>query len=111
VSGRSKDQDLIDELARWLDAPDQEKAKTNGHTTLRSSAGSVPTDEQVIEKCRAAENSPKFEALYDRGDVHSYYNGDDSRADLGLLRILAFYTQDEMQLERVFSSSALGQRE
>ncbi len=110
MTGRSKDQDLIDELAAWMQAPDAEAAQTNGHARPRPTS-SGPTDEMVIEKCRAAENAAKFEALFDRGDVHTYHGGDDSRADLALLGILKFYTQDEAQLEGLFSSSALGQRE
>jgi DNA-binding transcriptional ArsR family regulator len=114
-AGRSKDQDLIDDLARWLDAPDPKTARTNGH--MKGASGrpsstwtSTVDDEMIIEKCRAAKNAAKFEALFDRGDVHAYHGGDDSAADLALLSILAFYAQDEEQLERIFTSSALGQR-
>lgn len=112
MRGRSKNQDLIDELARWLDAPDQEKVQSNGHAKAALNSGfACPTDEQIVEKCRAAENAAKFSDLFDRGDVHAYHDGDDSRADLGLLGLLVFWTQDPGQLERIFSSSALGQRE
>lgn len=109
-AGRSKDQDLIDELAAWMQAPDAEKAKTNGHATSRTSSSSSVPDEAVIEKCRAAGNAAKFEALFDHGDVDAYHDGDDSAADLSLLGILKFWAQDEAQLERLFSSSALGRR-
>jgi DNA-binding transcriptional ArsR family regulator len=96
----------------WLTAKiDAERAKTNGHAAGRMSSPSSHTDEQVIEKCRAAENAAKFEALFDRGAVHAYHGGDDSRADLALLSMLSFYTQDEAQLEQLFSQSALGQRD
>jgi hypothetical protein len=111
VTGRSKDQDLIDELTAWMQAPDAEAARANGHARSRSASSDTPTDEMVIEKCRAAENAAKFEALFDRGDVHAYHGGDDSAADLALVSMLTFYTQDEEQLEGLFSSSALGQRE
>jgi DNA-binding transcriptional ArsR family regulator len=110
VSGRSKDQDLIDELAAWMQAPDTEAVRTNGHATAKSTT-SVPTDEMVIQKCRRAENAAKFVDLFDYGDVHAHHGGDASVADLALLSILTFWTQDEAQLERIFSSSALGQRE
>ena len=105
-----KGQDLIDEIAAWMSKaePDAEAVQTNGHA--RSRPTSMPPDEMVIEKCRAAKNAAKFEALFDRGDVHAYHGGDDSGADLSLLDILAFWTQDEEQLERLFSSSALGRR-
>jgi DNA-binding transcriptional ArsR family regulator len=53
---------------------------------------------------------PHIAYLADHGDVHAHNGGDDSAADLALLDILRFYTQDEAQLERLFSQSALGQR-
>jgi hypothetical protein len=112
VRGRSKNQDLIDELARWLDAPDQEKVQTNGHAKVAPNSGFAgPTDEQIVEKCRAAENAAKFSDLFDRGDTRAHHDGDASAADLALVRMLTFWTQDAAQLERIFSSSALGQRE
>jgi hypothetical protein len=115
---RSKDQDLIDDLQNYLRAPNPKTVQTNGHaapasrptsSTVRPSDG--PTDEMVIEKCRAAENGAKFSDLFDRGDVHAHHGGDDSRADLALVSMLAFWTQDGAQLERLVSTSALGRRE
>ena len=103
-------QEFIDWLEKKIQGPNDKTAKTNGHTTSGTTRSSH-SDEQVIEKCRASKNVPKFEALYDHGDVHAYHDGDDSAADLALLRSLAFYTQDVAQLERIFSASALGQRE
>ncbi|MDP9454636.1 MAG: AAA family ATPase [Actinomycetota bacterium] len=112
----SKDQDLIDKLTAWIQAPaDAETAKTNGHTSttaappIKGGAASA-TDDAVVEKCRSAKNAAKFEALFDRGDAHAYHGGDDSVADLALLNILKFWTQDAGQLERLFSASALGRR-
>jgi len=67
-------------------------------------------DEEIIALCRKAKNADKFVALYDNGDT-SLYNGDESRADEALACMLAFYTQDEAQLERLMNKSALGQRE
>lgn len=113
MTGGSKDQDLIDELAAWMRAPDAGAAQTNGHVHAKAEASALPwpTDEMVVQKCRGAENAAKFADLFDRGDVHAHHRGDDSVADLALLGIMAFYTQDEAQLERLFSSSALGRRE
>ena len=120
---RSKDQDFLDKLAGRLraeQAGSEPKPQTNGHASVASlaappyigsAASEAATDEAIIEKCRGAENAAKFEALFDRGDVHAHHGGDDSAADLGLLGILAFWTQDEAQLERLVSSSALGRRE
>jgi len=108
-------QRLIDELAAWMEAPDPNTVWTNGHArpVQRSYQGptSFATDEEVIEKCRAAKNAAKFADLFDHGDTNAHNDGDDSAADLGLLSMLAFWTQDPAQLERIFSSSALGRRE
>jgi hypothetical protein len=112
MNRRRKDQDLIDHLARWMDTPDPKTTQTNGHATSRSTSSiSAPSDEEVIQKCRGAENAAKFADLFEHGDVHTYHNGDASVADLALLSMLAFWTQDAAQLERIFSSSALGRRE
>ena len=112
MTDRSKDQDLIDELAAWMQAPDTTAVQTNGHARVQGSTvlSSAPTDEMVIQKCRGAENAAKFADLFDHGDVHAHHGGDNSAADLALLGIMSFYTQDKAQLERIFSSSALGQR-
>ena len=112
-SNKEKNQEALDRLVAYLrHTEDRETASTangNGHTERAVVAG--PTDEEVLEKCRAAENAAKFSDLFDRGDVHAHHGGDDSRADLALLSMLTFWTQDEAQLERIFSSSALGQRD
>jgi len=68
------------------------------------------TDEEIIALCRKAQNAPKFESLFDNGDT-SLYDGDESRADEALACMLAFYTKDAAQLERLMNASALGQRE
>jgi len=105
--GRSKDQDLIDELAAWVQAPDTKAIQTNGHATPKSASGSSPaTDEMIIQKCRGAENAAKFAELFDYGDP-SGNGGDDSGADFSLLGILKFYTQDPDQLERLMRCSRL----
>jgi len=67
-------------------------------------------DEKIIDLCRKAENAPKFVALFDRGDT-SLYNGDESRADAALACMLAFWTKDAAQIERIMNASALSRRE
>ncbi|WP_051202559.1 AAA family ATPase [Desulfovibrio aminophilus] len=72
---------------------------------------SILTDEEVLEKAHAASNGGKFSALFDAGDL-SAYKDDQSAADLALLSMLAFWCRrDAEQMERLFSESALGQRE
>jgi phage FluMu protein Com len=68
------------------------------------------SDDEIIALCRKAQNAPKFVALYDNGDT-SLYDGDESRADEALACLLAFYTKDAAQLERLMNASALARRE
>lgn len=68
------------------------------------------TDAELIEKARAAKNGGKFQALYDFGCV-ALYDGDDSRADLALCDMIAFYAgPDESKIDRLMRSSALYRR-
>ena len=99
----------IDALTRkYLTDPEPD---TNGEGHQRSHSGGTPelSDEEIIEFCRKAGNAAKFSDLYDAGDTSAYASASD--ADLGLLGILKFYTQDPDQLERLFSDSALGPRQ
>jgi putative DNA primase/helicase len=97
-----KRQKLLDALTRkYLTEP---KAEENGQQ--QDPRTSALSDEEVIALCRKARNAAKFADLFDAGDTAAY-DGDDSSADLALVGILAFYTQDEDQLDRLFSRSAL----
>jgi putative DNA primase/helicase len=77
---------------------------TNGvaHTTATSPA---LTDDEVIAKATGAGNGAKVQALL-AGDT-SGYAGDDSAADLALMRVFAFWTQDRAQLDRLMRGSGL----
>ncbi len=77
--------------------------EANGHPRT---PGTILTDEDVLALCRKARNAPKFESLYDRGDLTDY-GGDESRADQALVSTMAFYAQDAEQLDRLFRGSAL----
>jgi hypothetical protein len=92
----------IDALTRkYLTEP---KAEDHGNRNAR-----LPPDfpdEEIIALCRKAKNAAKFSDLFDAGDTAAY-GGDDSSADLALISILAFYTQDEEQIDRIFSRSTL----
>jgi hypothetical protein len=75
-------------------------------TGNRSSSGpSAFSDDEVIARARAAANGAKFMRLW-AGDTTAY-GGDDSAADLALLSILSFWTQDADQLNRLFRRSGL----
>lgn len=64
------------------------------------------SDEQVLALCYKAGNGEKFKSLFDQGNL-SNNHGDASAADLALCVILAFYTQDILQLDRLFRQSKL----
>jgi len=66
----------------------------------------VMTDEEVLGLCRAAKNADKFSLLFDKGDL-SKYNDDHSSADFALCCMFGFFTQDKVQIDRLFQKSAL----
>jgi putative DNA primase/helicase len=72
----------------------------------------VPTatmsDAEIMERCERARNSHKYRALMS-GDT-SMHGGDDSAADAALCSLIAFWTQDAAQIERIFSHSTLARR-
>jgi primase-polymerase (primpol)-like protein len=62
------------------------------------------TDEEVEQLARGARNSAKFEALKS-GDISGYVSH--SEVDQAYVSLLAFYTQDEEQLDRLYRRSGL----
>jgi hypothetical protein len=70
---------------------------TNGHR------GEL-TDGEVIQLARGAKNAAKFDLLWS-GDTSGYPSN--SEADQSLVSRLAFYTQDEEQLDRLYRQSGL----
>lgn len=83
--------------------PQEAALQANGH---RPPGSPLMSDDEVIALSQNAKNGPKFERLFYHGDL-SEYGDDDSRADQGLVSIMAFYTQDQEQLDRLFRRSAL----
>jgi len=67
-------------------------------------------DLEIYNSASGAKNGQKFISLWN-GDFHTYHFGDQSRADFALIDILAFYTQNRNQVERMFLQSGLGQRD
>jgi len=61
-------------------------------------------DERVLKKLRSAANAQKFQKLFS-GDWSDYPS--QSEADLALCQIIAFYTQDRAQIDRIFRASVL----
>lgn len=67
------------------------------------------SDEEVFNQASAAQNGGKFLDLWN-GEWTKYY-ASQSEADFALVDIIAFYTQNRLQIERMFRSSQLGQRD
>lgn len=68
-------------------------------------------DDFLVQKASSGRRGEWFRSLYERGEL-ARYGGDHSRADMALLGWLAFWTNgNARQMERLFSASALGQRE
>jgi len=81
------------------------KAKPT-RTTRTAEAGSPPplTDAEVIDLARKAKNGDKFTRLY-AGDWSGYETQSD--ADGALACLIAFYTRDPAQIERIMRGSKL----
>jgi len=92
---------IYEQIGRTEEMQQTPRAKT---ATPRSTAAPDLTDAEIIEKCQSAANAAKFNALW-RGDTSGY--GSHSEADLALCTILAFYSQDPAQLERLVRQSGL----
>jgi uncharacterized protein DUF3987/primase/DNA polymerase family protein len=64
------------------------------------------SDQEVIDKAKAARNGGKFSTLFYSGWQGTEYPSW-SEADAALCSMLAFWTRDENQIDRIFRQSAL----
>src|SRR5699024_5372836 len=62
-------------------------------------------DSYVLMKARNAKNKDKFINLYDKGDISGYPS--ESEADQALANLLAWWTKNIDQIERLMMDSAL----
>lgn len=63
------------------------------------------SDRDLCDRAEQAANGQLFRSLMAGNTVE--YSGDQSKADLALCNILAFYTKDAAQIDRIFRSSGL----
>lgn len=89
-------------FALWLEEMFPEPASPPPASAPSRSA--AMSDDDVIARAMSASNGNKFRALW-QGDDAAYDSA--SEADLALVSLLAFYTQDEGQLERLVARSGL----
>ena len=105
---RSKVDKLLAEI------PAQEKKESKSPVLLNDLDPDILeqlSDDEVIERIRNSKQGERFSKLFDEGDTSSY-NDDDSSADMALMSMLPFWTSGNAeQMERIFSHSALAQRD
>lgn len=82
--------------------PTETKPKTL--TELKSRNNLYLGDEEILSICEKAQNSVKFNSLW-RGNASGYPS--QSEAELALCNILAFYTKDANQLQRLLRCSGM----
>lgn len=102
-------QDLLDILFEQMGGDVKQFTVTNQEQT--------ESDEAIVERASSAVNGEKFVDLYN-GNFQKYYGpqfghqGEGrSEADFALVDMIAFYTQNLAQIERIFRSSIMGQRD
>lgn len=84
----------------------------SGSTNAAAMYGDSPQvmeDQAVIDMATGAVNGDKFHDLY-TGDWQKHYESQ-SEADMALVNIIAFYTQNREQIVRMFRDSELGKRD
>jgi len=68
------------------------------------------SDEEILQMANTAANSEKFSELFYNGNWQKYYPSQ-SEADFALFDIIAFYSENGQQSQRIFLSSKLAERE
>jgi putative DNA primase/helicase len=97
-------QDVLERLYRHVFEDEKRADETNGHRPRTASL--EVDDEDLLELATRAKNGEKFSRLW-RGDT-SDYGGDESRADLALCSLLAFWTEgDTERMDHLFRRSGL----
>lgn len=98
-------QDVLERLYRhYFKDKTASEAEANGHKPRTTSLD--VGDEDLLELAMQAKNGEKFSRLW-RGDT-SDYAGDESRADLALCSLLAFWTDgDTERMDHLFRRSGL----
>jgi hypothetical protein len=82
-----------------------EKSVPKPVTSATTTTSPVMSDDELVKKVAASAQGGKFMRLY--AGLADQYGGDESGADMALAGVLAFWTQDAEQIERVMRKSAL----
>lgn len=97
-------------LLQIIGYPWKDKPSANGkHNPLPTTNYQLPTaDDELIKRISASKQAAKFDRLMS-GDTTGFASP--SEADSSLCCILAWWTKDAAQIERIWLSSGLGNRE
>lgn len=90
----------LEALHREVFGEPQEQAQGSPRSTMPLGL----TDLEIIAKAKSAQNGGKFDRLM-VGDITGYPSA--SEADMALCSVLAFWTQDPGQIDRIFRASGL----
>jgi len=102
-------QGTLDSLAARFGGDRRQPAATSQQVEPHTSSVGADSDDELIHQAMAATNGVKFGRLWN-GDT-SDYGGDDSRADLALCGVLAFWcVGDAGHIDRLFRRSGLMRR-
>ncbi len=112
-------QDAIDWLFAAYPALNKKARRKEKPERKSPSTPVTLSDGEIIDKIRQSEKSGAlFRTLFDRGDISGYTNkktgdpNDHSAADMALMNMLPFWCGgDRETMRRIFSASALGQRD
>lgn len=92
---------------RAVNIQDLKIPTSTSSSSTQKQAVSNPKLDYLINEIKQSEDGPLFSALFEHGDL-TRYDGDQSRADLGLISILAKWTKfDEQLTDQIYRRSAL----
>ncbi len=94
-------QDLLNDLINYIDEAQPRRINAGANVDLAQTL----TDDQVCERAASASNGELFKALY-RGEWQGKYPTQ-SEADLTFCNIVAFFTDNQEQVGRIYWSSPL----
>jgi hypothetical protein len=93
-----------EEITNFINEYFSESNTSQDHSQKRTNPNSELSDEEIIEIASAAKNGAKFKRLF-KGESQGYPSP--SEADLALCSILAFWTSDLDQIDRLYRRSHL----
>jgi primase-polymerase (primpol)-like protein len=94
----------VDWLAEWILRPADPPPKPDA--PARPEARPTRGEDDLLARARASANGHTFARLFDQGDTTGH-GGDDSRADLALCGMLAFWAgPDPDRIDRLFRQSS-----